>query len=182
MSSFWDRLKESFRRLRGGGNTPSEPQPQPVEQEYETQEEVPEEELPPQEEHIDRVYYEPGYNYPGTHISVKPRYSIGSMECTDDLDMDDVRDLFRTVGFRNYYVIVVTGHPCNEYPGKEGEETITLSYSREGNTALDVVDQLWPDATTFANAINSQEPLRYLDCWEYVCKISLLDMLPGVQV
>jgi hypothetical protein len=78
----------------------------------------------------------------GSH-TVLERWKIGNN--TTDLDMDDIHEVFRTVGYREYYTFLITGVPKNPYPGKEGQHQITLSYRMNGGAVLDFIDDHMSD-------------------------------------
>lgn len=184
MPSFGDWWRGIVRRLSGEKPEVS-PESQYTEEEEEeigiTQETTPPPPSPPSPpEYVEtpiggdnNVVYEPGYS--SGRIQVKPRYSVGNINLDEidayaSPDMDDFRDLVRTVGYKPVYVIVISGIPCVPYPLHHGEYIETLSYKIGANSVLDHL-----------NTTNS--PVEFLgsydfsyNCWEEIYKISILDV------
>jgi len=150
---FWARLRDGIGNLLGAGrqarsaaDQPSVSPPQSVPYPYEEYDQptqpmpVPDITIfaPPEPKEPLDVRYIPKHKASDGKHTVLERWKIGDR--TTHLDMDDVREIFRRVGYRDYYTFLITGYPKNPYPGKEGQDQITLSYRMNGGRVLDYIE------------------------------------------
>lgn len=78
-----------------------------------------------------------GTGYQG-NMKVLPRWKVGGYG--QHVNLRDVKALLDEIGYKQRYVILVTGVPEYEYPGKEGEHVITLSFPLYGKDVWDSLD------------------------------------------
>lgn len=78
-----------------------------------------------------------GTEFQGT-MRVLPRWHIGGYG--QHVTLRDTKAILDEIGYKQRYVVLVTGVPEYEYPGKEGENVITLSFPLFGQDVWDSLD------------------------------------------
>ena len=103
-----------------------------------------------------KVEYDPGHS--AKHTYVLPHWYVGGGGCVPDKkDFENLWSRVRQERPQQGYAMWITGTTEEEYPGKKGELTITLSYrlhwrvideainDRSHRTLVDVVNSMIPD-------------------------------------
>ena len=71
-------------------------------------------------------------------MNVLPRWKVGGYG--QHMQLKDVKCLLDEIGYKDRYVIIITGIPEYEYPGKEGEQVISLSFPLYGPDVWESLD------------------------------------------
>jgi len=126
---------------------------------------------------FERVMHVPGIagvDYMEREGRVLPRWYTGNED--NPPNREDLQDLWDEVQDKRPqygYAITVTGISEEEYPGKEGEVEITLSYrldrSRIENALRD------PSNRTLADVVNKMIPMQSYEKWLVVHQVTFID-------
>lgn len=126
-----------------------------------------------------------GTFYQGS-MKVLPRWQIGGTG--QHVELRDVKAILDRIGYKNRYVIIITGVPEYEYPGKEGENVISLSFPLYGPDVWNSLDyemgkydpesdEEYGSAEGWINdALQGYQPIPGADYqWAEVQRIDILD-------
>jgi len=126
---------------------------------------------------FERVIHVPGIagvDYMEGSGRVLPRWYTGTDEKPPN--RQDLEDLWNEVQDKrpqNGYAITVSGITEDEYPGKEGEVEITLSYRLNRRVVEQAINN--PANRTLADVVNEMLPGGHYEKWLVVHQVSFID-------
>lgn len=114
------------------------------------------------------VSYDPG------HSGVLPHWYTGEMSCMPNKrDLEALWRRVRAERLQDSYALWITGTTEEEYPGKEGEFNITLSYRIHWRAIEQAISN--PSHRTVVDVINEFLPEERRERWLSIDQIAIVD-------